>query len=860
MKLYLILGSYCLHNLVYFASQMTLADLKNGEKSIITKVKGSGAFRKRIIEMGFVVGKEVTVVKNAPLRDPIEYNIMGYDVSLRRTEAGLIEVSKKGNGNAAKEFEGTIETENEPAVNGNRRSKVINVALVGNPNCGKTTLFNYASHSKEKTGNYGGVTVGAATAKFYHKGYTFVLTDLPGTYSITSYTPEELYVRSHIIEEVPDIILNVIDTSNLERNLYLTTQLIDMDLRVVVGLNMWDEFLAKGDRFDYESLGKMIGIPMVPIVASKGRGTGKLFNRIIDVFEGRDSDVRHIHINYGKYTEKQIKNLQELIRQPGNEALTTVISPRYIAIKLLEQDKEEIKRVKEKCVNADEILEHSRIESETLSKLRNEPVETVITDAKYGFIEGALRETYKPASKIKRISQSRIIDSIVTSKLLSYPIFLLAMWITFQATFYIGDYPMQWIQAGVDWLSGSVKSILPPGIIRDALADGIIGGVGGVVIFLPNILILFFFITLMEASGYMARVAFIVDKLMHRVGLHGKSFIPMLMGFGCNVPAIMATRTIESRSDRLVTMLIIPFMSCSARYPVYILILSAFFEDDRGTLLFAIYLFGIILAGLVAWILKKTMFKVNTIPFVMELPPYRVPPLQSVLKQTWFKGEQYLRKMGTTILIASIIIWVLGYFPRGEKIEADYNAKMEVVSASYNNKVSSADMDLNLSRITGLRDKELDSLNKEKQLSKQEYSMIGRIGKFIEPAIAPLGFDWRMGVSLVAGSAAKEVVISTMSVLFQADPNEESSQGLVRRLQTAVYSSGPKRGMPVFTPLIALSFMLFILIYFPCIAVVVAIKNESGKWKWPLFLAIYTTIMAWGVSFMVFQVGTLLGY
>ncbi len=837
---------------------MTLADLKNGEKSIITKVKGSGAFRKRIIEMGFVVGKEVAVVKNAPLRDPIEYNIMGYDVSLRRTEARLIEVSKKGNGNAAKEFEGTIETENEPAVNGNRHSKVINVALVGNPNCGKTTLFNYASHSKEKTGNYGGVTVGAATAKFYHKGYTFVLTDLPGTYSITSYTPEELYVRSHIIEEVPDIILNVIDTSNLERNLYLTTQLIDMDLRVVVGLNMWDEFLAKGDRFDYESLGKMIGIPMVPIVASKGRGIGKLFNRIIDVFEGRDSDVRHIHINYGKYTEKQIKNLQELIRQPGNEALTTVISPRYIAIKLLEQDKEEIKRVKEKCVNADEILEHSRIESETLSKLRNEPVETVITDAKYGFIEGALRETYKPASKIKRISQSRIIDSIVTSKLLSYPIFLLAMWITFQATFYIGDYPMQWIQAGVDWLSGLVKSTLPPGIIRDALADGIIGGVGGVVIFLPNILILFFFITLMEASGYMARVAFIVDKLMHRVGLHGKSFIPMLMGFGCNVPAIMATRTIESRSDRLVTMLIIPFMSCSARYPVYILILSAFFEDDRGTLLFAIYLFGIILAGLVAWVLKKTMFKVNTIPFVMELPPYRVPPLQSVLKQTWFKGEQYLRKMGTTILIASIIIWVLGYFTRGEKIEADYNARMEAVSASYNTEASSASMDL--SRIAELRDKELDSLNKEKQLSKQEYSMIGRIGKFIEPAIAPLGFDWRMGVSLVAGSAAKEVVISTMSVLFQADPNEESGQGLVKRLQTAVYSSGTKRGMPVFTPLIALSFMLFILIYFPCIAVVVAIKNESGKWKWPMFLAIYTTIMAWGVSFMVFQIGTLLGY
>ncbi len=834
---------------------MTLADLKNGEKSIITKVRGSGAFRKRIIEMGFVVGKEVTVVKNAPLKDPIEYNIMGYDVSLRRQEARLIEVSKKGNGNGLKAFAGTIETENTPVINGGRHSKVINVALVGNPNCGKTTLFNFASHSKEKTGNYGGVTVGAATAKFFHRGYTFVLTDLPGTYSITSYTPEELFVRSHIIEEVPDIILNVIDTSNLERNLYLTTQLIDMDLRVVVGLNMWDEFLAKGDRFDYESLGKMIGIPMVPIVASKGRGIGKLFNRIIDVFEGRDKDVRHIHINYGKYTERIIKELQELIRRPGNEALTTVISPRYIAIKLLEQDKEEIKRVKEKCVNADEILEVSRIESENLSKLRNEPVETVITDAKYGFIEGALRETYKPASKIKRISQSRIIDSIVTSKILSYPIFLFAMWLTFQATFYLGDYPMQWIQAGVDWLSETAKMILPEGIIRDALADGIIEGVGGVIIFLPNILILFFFITLMEASGYMARVAFIVDKLMHRVGLHGKSFIPMLMGFGCNVPAIMATRTIESKSDRLVTMLIIPFMSCSARYPVYILILSAFFDDYRGTLLFAIYLFGIVLAGLVAWILKKTMFKVNTIPFVMELPPYRVPPLKSVLKQTWFKGEQYLRKMGTTILIASIIIWVLGYFPRGKKIEQEYNTKIEQVSKQFEDIQADSNKQLTL-----LRNQKIDSLNREKHLLMQENSFIGRIGKFITPVIAPLGFDWRMGVSLVAGSAAKEVVISTMSVLFQGDPDKESSQGLVKRLQTAVYSSGPKKGMPVFTPLIALSFMLFILIYFPCVAVIAAIKSESGKWKWPLFLAGYTTVMAWVVSFLVYQIGSLAGF
>ena len=840
---------------------MTLEDLYNGQKAIITKVRGSGAFRKRIIEMGFVVGKEVTVVRNAPLKDPIEYNIMGYDVSLRRSEARLIEVSKKGNGNGRKHFDGTLEA-TQPKGNGhNARSKTIYVALVGNPNCGKTTLFNYASRSKEKTGNYGGVTVGAATAKFFHRGYTFVLTDLPGTYSITSYTPEELYVRSHIIEEVPDIILNVIDTSNLERNLYLTTQLIDMDIRVVAALNMWDEFLEKGDKFDHESLSKMIGIPLVPIVASKGRGIGKLFNKIIDVYEGRDTAIRHVHINYGKYTEQIIKELQGIIRQPGNEALTTVISPRYIAIKLLEHDAEEIKRVKDKCLNADEILELAKTESERLSKLRNEPVETVVTDSKYGFIEGALRETYEPATIRKKISQSRIIDSIVTSKILSYPIFLLAMWIMFQATFYLGDYPMQWIQSGVDWLSATTKTLLPEGIIRAALADGIIEGVGGVIIFLPNILILFFFITLMEASGYMARVAFIVDKLMHRVGLHGKSFIPMLMGFGCNVPAIMATRTIESKSDRLVTMLIIPFMSCSARYPVYILILSAFFDDHRGTLLFGIYLFGILLAGLVALLLKKTMFKVNTIPFVMELPPYRMPPVKSVLKQTWFKGEQYLRKMGTTILVASILIWLLGYFPRGKKVELEFQNKIEQVTQNYQQKTTSPSLNKQaINRLIAKRDFKVDSLLKSKQLMMQEQSMIGRIGKFIEPVIAPLGFDWKMGVSLVAGSAAKEVVISTMSVLFQGDPNEINNNGLVKRLQNAIYPSGPKKGQPVFTPLIALSFMLFILIYFPCVAVIVAIKNESGKWKWALFLAAYTTMLAWIVSFLVYQTGSLLGF
>ena len=841
---------------------MTLAELKTGEKGIITKVRGRGAFRKRIIEMGFVVGKQVIVVKNAPLKDPVEYNIMGYEVSLRRSEAALIEVTKdltfesKDN-----KFRGTFELEETLNLTGTQlRSKIINVALVGNPNCGKTTIFNYASHSKEKVGNYGGVTIDAKQAVFVHRGYTFKLVDLPGTYSITSYTPEELYVRDHIVNELPDIILNVIDSSNLERNLYLTTQLIDMDMRVVIALNMWDEFLEKGDRLDYEALSKMIGIPMVHTVGSKGKGIGKLFNKLIEVYEDKEPTIRHIHINYGHLIENAIKALQVLINKPGNEALTAKISPRYLSLKLLERDSEEIKRVKKYCSNADEILALAEKEAESIEKQRNETMETIITDAKYGFIEGALRETLTPAEQKDKITMSRIIDTVVTGKLLSYPIFLFAMWLTFQATFYIGDYPMQWIQMGVTWLGEIFTRILPPNAFRDLIVDGIIGGVGGVIIFLPNILILFFFITIMEASGYMARVAFIVDKLMHKIGLHGKSFVPMLMGFGCNVPAIMATRTIENKNDRLVTMLIIPFMSCSARYPVYILIISAFFPSYQGTILFGIYLFGIFLAGVVAWVFKKTIFKANTIPFVMELPPYRMPRLASVLKQTWFKGEMYLKKMGTIILLASIIIWAMGYFPLGKKYETSFQQKMEQVSKSALTKLKKGNLTPEqIKRLEASREEKIDLLKDELAMKKQENSVIGRIGHFIEPVIRPLGFDWKMGVSLIAGGAAKEVVVSTIGVLYPSSSGKSGTEGLTQRLRDQVYTSGPHKGEKVFTPLVAMAFMLFILIYFPCIAVVAAIKNETGQWRWSLFLTVYTTTLAWIVAFIVYQGGRLLG-
>lgn len=829
-----------------------LSDLKEGEKGIILKVKGRGAFRKRIIEMGFVPGKQVIVVKHAPLRDPIEYNVMGYEVSLRRNEASLIEVvqTKEDLQTGETTFHGVHTLEQSLQLRPLSDKKVISVALVGNPNSGKTSIFNIASNSRERVANYSGVTVEAKSAIFHHGGYTFRLTDLPGTYSITSYTPEEIFVRNFIFNELPDVVLNVVDGSNLERNLYLSTQLIDMDIKVVIALNMFDELTEKGHKFDYESLGKLIGIPVVPTVGSKGTGIDQLFDRIIAVHEDRDPDIRHVHINYGPELENSIQKIQEKIRKPGNEHIINIISPRYLAIKLLECDKEENLRI-EQSVNRKEIQRTVREEMVRLEKVFRDETETIITDAKYGFVEGALKETFKEALKEKK-NKSRRIDSILTNQLLSYPIFLVVMWAMFQATFILGEYPMQWIELMVGALAALVSNYLPEGMLHDLIVDGMIGGVGGVVVFLPNILILFFFLSLLETTGYMARVAFIVDKLMHRVGLHGRSFIPLLMGFGCNVPAIMATRTIENKSDRLITMMIIPFMSCSARYPVYILIISAFFPNHGGTILFGIYLLGILFAALLAWMFKKVLFRAEEMPFVMELPPYRMPTTKAIFRQTWFKGAQYLRKMGTIILTASVIIWALGYFPRGQHIDKRIDQKITELQQSVDAGTS------------GLAEEQLSNaiyeLELQRQQQKQEYSMIGRIGHFVEPVIVPLGFDWKMGVSLLAGSAAKEIVISTMGVLYQANPDTENGASLVSKLQDSRFEDGPKKGEKVMRPLVALAFMVFVLIYFPCIAVFAAIKKESGRWKWPLFTSVYTTLLAWLAAFAIFQLGSLLGF
>lgn len=814
-----------------------LSELKTSERGIITKVFGHGSFRHRITEMGFVRGQVVTVIKNAPLLDPIEYEIMGYRIALRNSEAELIEVS------IATEAVGRyVDLPAEATFRGesvnrflHEASKTINVALVGNPNCGKTSLFNAASGAHERVGNYSGVTVGAKRAPFRQDGYTFELVDLPGTYSITEYTPEELYVRSHLLGEMPDVVINVVDASNLERNLFLTTQLIDMNLKVVIALNMYDELEKSGTQFDYRSLAGMIGIPIVPTVAYRREGIRELFKTVIDVFEDNEPHVRHIHINYGADIEACIRALQEKL-WPDKDIVARY-SSRYLAIKLLSGDAD-IHKLVEGADNFDDLLSTASLFRRKLERQYGDTAEAIISDAKYGFIAGALEETCRKRPPREEQKSDRI-DRIMTHRIWGLPIFLFFMWIMFQTTFSIGSIPAGWMESGVEWLGRWIRSVMHEGPLRELLANGIVGGVGGVIVFLPNILILFFFISLMEDTGYMARAAFIMDKLMHKIGLHGKSFIPLLMGFGCNVPAILATRTLESRKDRMLTMLIIPFMSCSARLPVYVLLISAFFPHNKGLVLFSIYLTGILIAILSAALFKKLLFARAEAPFVMELPPYRIPTARNVLRHMWSKGAQYLRKMGSVILLASVVIWALGHYPQKTSYSIDYDAMRTEVAASDMTPESKA-----------LEIKRLDNL----QLAEhREKSYIGRLGHFIEPAIRPLGFDWQIGVSLFSGLAAKEIVVSTMAVLSNSGDDDAS---FAENLQNQVYTSGERAGEKVYSPLVAYTMMLFILLYVPCIAAITAIRREAGR-KWAVLSVLYSTSFAWLLSLLVYQIGSL---
>ena len=822
---------------------MRLSELNTGEKGVIVKVLGHGGFRKRIVEMGFIKGKTVEVILNAPLKDPIKYRLLDYEISLRRQEAEMIEVVSEQEARTTQSpYHGSIteeitvpEAEMVALAKGKRRT--INVALVGNPNCGKTSLFNIASGAHEHVGNYSGVTVDAKEGFFDFQGYHFRIVDLPGTYSLSAYTPEEIYVRKHIIDETPDVIINVVDASNLERNFYLTTQLIDMNVRMVIALNMYDELEASGNKLDYLKLSQLFGVPMVPTVCRKGEGVDKLFHVIIGIYEGSDfltqkkaeirtevlEDLRdwhetyvpdhkfgshseeehirprgifrHIHINHGPELERSIQAVKKLISV--NEQIRHKYSTRFLAIKLLEDDKD-IELFVETLPNGGEILALRDKEVQRIYNVMNEDSEQAITDAKYGFITGALKETFTD-NHMEEEQTTRVIDSIVTHRIWGYPIFFLFLYIMFEGTFVLGDYPMQGIEWLVDQLGNLIRNNMAEGPLKDMLVDGIIGGVGGVIVFLPNILILYFFISVMEDSGYMARAAFIMDKIMHRMGLHGKSFIPLIMGFGCNVPAIMASRTIEDRKCRLITMLVNPLMSCSARLPIYLVMVGAFFPNQASFVLLCIYATGIILAVLMARLFSKFLVKGDDAPFVMELPPYRMPTTKSILRHTWEKGAQYLKKMGGIIMIASIIIWFLGYYPQHDAYET--------------------------------------------VAEQQENSYIGQIGKAVEPVIEPLGFDWKLGIGLISGVGAKELVVSTLGVLYT---NEEDVENV-----------NLSNRIPI-TPLAALAYMLFVLIYFPCIATLAAIKQESGSWKWALFAAGYTTVLAWCIAFVVYQLGNLI--
>jgi ferrous iron transport protein B len=817
---------------------MKLSALNPGQKGIIIKVRGRGAFRRRIIEMGFVKGKKVEVITNAPLKDPTEYKLMDYEVSLRKSEAGLIEVMTEEEAQTyLRENENHPLILNEHALHfaAREQSKIINVALVGNPNSGKTSLFNIASGTHERVGNYSGVTVDAKEGTFKYKGYTFNLVDLPGTYSLSAYSPEELYVRKQIMEGTPDIIINVVAASNLERNLYLTTQLIDMDATVVIALNMYDELEKSGAKFDYTHLAEMIGMPIVPTVAKSEKGVNELFDKVIEVYEGKNPIARHIHINYGEEIETGIKHVKRLLKEEKEIGIDT--SLRYLSVLLLEGDKETEKNVSA-YPSAKNIMDERNIHARYIQDDFREDTETAFTDARYGFIDGALKQTYK-AGKTDTLKITHFIDSIVTNKMWGYPIFLIFLILMFEGTFFLGEYPMK----GIEWLVGALGDFtgkyMPEGPLKDLLVNGIIGGVGSVIVFLPNIVILYLFISFMEDTGYMARAAFIMDKFMQKMGLHGKSFIPLVMGFGCSVPAIMSTRIIESRNTRLITMLVNPLMSCSARLPVYILLIGAFFPHHGGFVLFGLYLTGILLAICMSRIFKKFLVKGEDLPFVMELPPYRMPTTKAMTRHAWDKTSQYLKKMGGIILVASIIIWFLEYFPQNKERNDYYDSLiLQTEQQALENRLPEEEKEQLVSEI-----------KKEQSEVQKQNSYIGKLGHFIEPVVEPLGFDWKIGASLVSGMAAKEIVVSTLGILYTGEDDNEKA--LQERLITAERPDGSR----VYSPLVALSFLLFVLIYFPCIATIAAIKNESGTWKWAVFEILYTTSLAWVVSFIFYQVG-----
>lgn len=777
-----------------------LSQLQPGQSGIITDIEAHGAFRKRLLEMGFTRGRQVTVLRTAPTGDPVIYKVMDYDVSLRKAEAAMIEVAPE-DAIAAADTKSKA-ADNPTTASYTQHSHPITVALVGNPNCGKTSLYNAVSHSSEHTGNYAGVTVDVKQTTFEHNGYIIHLVDLPGTYSLSSYSPEEVYVRQYLREQVPDVIVDVVDATNLERNLFLTTQLIDMDRRMVIALNMYDELRASGSVLDYKMLGRMLGVPIVPTVSKTGEGLPELLDTVIRVYEDQHEDVRHVHVKLDADMEAAVTRLKDALKDtPG---VDLHFSPRYIAIKLLEGDAQAEHLIAD-SPDKDRILALRDSLIRPIVERDGQDASAIIAGEKYGFIAGALEETLKRQQSPSGLT-TQIIDSVALSRRWGFGVFVAVMVFTFWATFSLGQYPMDWLDWIVNRLGELASWALPEGPVRGLIADGIIGGVGAVIVFLPNILILYYCISFMEDSGYMARAAFIMDSFMHRIGLHGKSFIPLIMGFGCSVPAIMATRSIESRTSRIITAVITPFMSCSARLPIYVLLIGTFFPSSAIVVFCSVYLLGILAAIGTALLLRHTRYKKDETPFVMELPPYRMPTGRSLWRHTKAKAGEYLKKMGGVVLVGAIVIWVLNYFPTHDRGQG----------------------------------------------ARPGDSYLAQVGKAITPIMEPIGMNWQTTVSAIAGLPAKEIVVSTLGVLYTG--NEEAMDAT---LGQKMRSATPRPGHAPFGTAAALGFMVFILLYSPCLASVAAIWREAGP-GWAIFSVVYNTLLAWGVGWITYRIALLL--
>jgi len=796
-----------------------LSEIKEGQTARIIRVGGSGTLRRRIFEMGLIRDTEVYVEKYAPLKDPLELIVKGYHLSLRVEEAAQITVDPSGMGRITD-------------VN----ARKLTIALAGNPNSGKTTIFNNLTGAHQKVGNWAGVTVEKKEGIVRQLGYELKIIDLPGTYSLTPFSIEEIVARNFILDEHPDVVIDIIDASNLERSLYLATQLREIDCKVLFALNMADMAHSRGVKIHGDKLSELLDVPIVFTVGNKNEGMDVLLKSAIELAEKPPEVSGGRKVRYSQDIETAISSLQSFLHH-------AVLAPypyndRWMTIKLIEDDK--IVRDYILSLTGDKqqgLQEEIRLARQYIMDRFDDDPEIIMTDERYGFIAGIVKETVTTSAK-QRVDISRNIDLVLTNRFFGFPIFIFFIWAMFQLTFTVGEYPKGWIDACVHGLSSILALHLPDTLLRDLLLNGIVAGVGSVIVFLPNILILFFCISLFEDTGYMARAAFLMDKIMHAIGLHGKSFIPMLMGFGCNVPAVMSARTLESEKDRILTVLITPFMSCSAKLPIYIVLTGTFFASRAGTVIFSIYLVGIVLSIITGRVLRSTVLRGLDAPFVMELPPYRIPMAKSVMIHMWERSKMFLKKMGKVILIGSIIIWGLSTFPQHVEYSRNFDAEIQQLQQQHTDLQQPAGKD---------ESHAVESLKARKQSEKIEKSYMGRLGKTLEPVFAPIGIDWRGSVALLSGFVAKEIVVSTLGILYVAKGDNETEA-----LRTALSSSG-------MTPLSALSMLVFVLLYLPCLATITMIRKELGSWKWMAFSIVYSTSLAWLAAFMIYQGGKLAG-